>query len=103
MKRMIDEYIDEIYKLRYSLLTNNCFTKTRRIVRMARELGHVAHLVFCVSHRERSALFGWNLYMLHVYALVDGKKVDVSFDPETERLRMKNSDRKMTRGIKLPF
>ena len=100
--RVIDRYINRVYKERY-YSTGMCLCKSFRIVKAARKLGNTAKLMLCISHPERSALFGLSIYTIHFYSLVDGEKVDVAFDPITERKRMRNVDVKMTRGIVIPF
>ena len=35
--------------------------------------------------------------------LIDGRKIDVAFDPKTKRERMRNEDVEMTRGITIPW
>lgn len=100
---VLRQYIQQVYKSKYSILRNGCFQKSFRIVKEARRLGHSASLMVCISHPARSALFGLSLYTIHVYALIDGTKIDVAFDPTTEKERTRNEEVKMTRGIPIPW
>lgn len=100
---VLRQYIQQVYKSKYSILRNSCFQKSIHINKEARRLGHKASLVVCISHPTHSALFGWSLYTIHFYAVIDGVKVDVAFDPKTERQRIRNEDVEMTKGVVIPW
>ncbi len=99
---VLQRYIRHVYYSKYHPLWNNCLCKSYRILITARRLGHTANLSICISHPRHSACFGLPGYFIHFYTLVDGEKVDVAYDPELEKLRMKNTDVRVTKGIILP-
>jgi len=100
--RIIDRYIARIYRQPF-YPSGVCLGKSIRIVKAARRLGHTAKLMVCISRPRRSAFFGLPGYFVHFYVLVDGEKIDVAFDPKTEKRRMKNEDVKMTKGTVVPW
>lgn len=100
--RVIDRYINREYNKPF-YCAGLCLCKSFRIVKVARRLGHTAKLILCISHPKHSALFGLPIYSPHFYCLIDGRKIDVAFDPKTERERMRNEDVEMTRGITIPW
>jgi len=99
----LEQLIEDVYTSKYSIWGNNCFHKALRLVKEARKLGHSAKFVVCISHPRHSAFLGLSLYALHFYTVINGEKIDVSFDPETEKLRMSNEDVKMTKGVIVPW
>ena len=100
--REINKYIKQEYNKPF-YRSGGCLCKSLRIVKMARRLDHSARLAVCISFPKHSAFFGLPGCFIHYYCLVDGKKVDVAFDPGTEKKRMKNEEVKMTRGVTIPF
>ena len=100
--KVMARYINHVYKQSY-YSSGMCLCKSLRIVKAARKLGYYSRLVVCISHPRRSAFFGLPGYFLHFYSLVNNVKVDVAFDPNTEKKRMRNEDVKMIGGITIPF
>ena len=89
----LEKYIEEIHNEPYGILSNNCLHKHIRIVRKARELGHDASLMTCLSVTPIRPIAGVPLIGPHFYAKIDGKMVDVSMEPALERILYKNEDR----------
>lgn len=87
-------FIDSIYREPYSLIKNNCIHKSLKIQRKARERGKAADLITCVSLVKMKWLRGLRVPSAHVYALVDGEKVDVSLDPGHEARYCRNAEKK---------
>lgn len=87
----LEKFIDTVYHERYNLFTNNCIHKHRRIVRKARDLGHEANLIGCLSARK-TVFAGIPVVGPHVYARIDGKVIDVSMDPASEAIVGRNED-----------
>ena len=83
-------YIQKEYNTKYNLFTNNCWHKSRRIIRRAKE--YEARLVFCVVFFWVKCLGGMPVIAPHFYALLDGVKVDVAFDPNTEQKICRNQE-----------
>ncbi|MBI4180298.1 MAG: hypothetical protein HY528_00010 [Chloroflexi bacterium] len=101
---MVDElssFIDKIYREPYSLLSNNCIHKSLKIKNKAEEIGRKVDLVSCVSIVPIKKWHSFPTINLHVYAEIDGKKVDVSLDPEHERIYCKNSQKKLILPINI--
>jgi hypothetical protein len=99
--RELEKYIDSVYREPYNLLTNNCIHKSIRISKKARERGKQADLVWCASIVKMKFL--WNVPTInpHMYALVDGEKVDVSLDPGHEARYCLNSEKRLICHINL--
>ncbi|GAJ18657.1 unnamed protein product, partial [marine sediment metagenome] len=70
----------------------NCIHKHARIVRKARELGHDASMMTCLSVIPLRPVAGVPLIGPHFYAKVDGKVVDVSMEPALEQVMWKNEN-----------
>ncbi len=87
----LEAFIDKVYKEPYFVLGNNCIRKSRKIKAKAEELGKQADLVACVSIVPIKAWHNFPTVNFHMYALVDGRKVDVSLDPAHEARYCKNS------------
>lgn len=89
----MEQFIDEVYYEPYSLLGNNCFHKSIRIVRKARALELGANLVI-----EPIAIIPRRTFPYiprihpHCFVRLKGQKVDVAFDPATEQTWCKNSE-----------
>ena len=100
---MIEQVIEEIYHRPYSLLRNNCFHKSIEIVQAARDMGKKANIVICWSVENERILKGLPPIILpHAYAEIEGKKVDVAYDPDTEKVLCANSERVTLLPIRLP-
>jgi len=97
------EFIEETYHQPYSVCSNNCIHKSLRIARKARELGMDAQLVACCSIERWDVLRGALAPGPHMYVLVEGKRVDVASDPETERKHRPNNERMILFPVKLPW
>jgi len=99
----MQQFIEEVYREPYSLLKNNCFHKSLKIVRKARESGKDARLVICWSIENERILEGLPPYVQpHAYAEIEGERVDVAYDPDTEKVLCGNKDRAIIFPIKLP-
>jgi len=96
MRRFIERVHQEPFFL------TGCFRKSIKIAKKARELGKEADLVLCwsvVSHRE---LGGFRTVQPHMYAEIEGQKVDVAFDPRSEKRHCKNSEQIILLPLRLP-
>jgi len=90
---MMEHFIEEVYHEPYSLLKNNCFHKSMEIVEKARSLGKDANLVICWSIENEKILRGLPpVVQPHTYAEIEGKKVDVAYNPDTERILCNNTE-----------
>ena len=86
-------FIDQAYRTPYSLLTNNCFHKSIKIVRKADELGLEANLVIApVSITPRHTSPYLPRILPHCYSIIERHKVDVALDPATEKIWCKNNE-----------
>jgi len=97
------EFIEETYHQPYSVLSNNCVHKSVRIAGKAKELRKDARLVVCCSVEHWDFLGGAMAPGPHMYVLVEGKRVDVASDPETEKEHRPNSERIILFPVKLPW
>jgi len=88
----LEKFIVEVHNEPFNILANNCIHKHTRIVRKARDLGHDASLMGCISVIPIKPAAGILLIGPHFYAEVDGKMVDVSMEPELEKTVGKNED-----------
>ncbi len=88
----LEEFIDEVHNEPYNLFTNNCIHKHAKIVRRARELGHDASVMGCIGVLPRAPLTGLPIVGPHFYAKVDGKTVDVNFEPCLEQVSSRSED-----------
>ena len=88
----LEEFIEQVHNEPYNLLTNNCVHKHARIVNKARELGHDASMMGCVSVLPKTPVIGLPIIWLHFYAVVDEKTVDVTFEPCLEEVSCPNED-----------
>lgn len=88
----LQKFIDEVHNEPYNLASNNCIHKHVRIINKARELGHDASLMGCISVIPLRPAAGIPLIGPHFYAKVDGKTVDVSMEPELEKVMWRNED-----------
>jgi len=100
---MMEQFIEEVYHEPYSLLGNNCFHKSIEIVRKAKELGKDANLVICWSIENERILKGLPpVVQPHAYAEVEGERVDVAYNPDTEKILCSNTERTTVLPIRLP-
>lgn len=103
LKKEMDQFINEVYRTPYSLLVNNCFDKSARIVKEAHERGIKANLVLAPVSITRRHTFPYLPVILpHCYVKLAGKKVDVARDPNTEEVWCKNSETINLCPINLP-
>ena len=98
----MEKFIDEIYHEPYTLIRNNCYHKSIKIAKRARELGNDTDLIICWSI-ENSRIFKGlpPVIMPHMYTEVNGRKVDVAYDPDTEKVLCSNTERVTALPIKL--
>lgn len=102
MTNELSSFIDAVYRERYSYFRNNCINKSLRIKAKAEELGKNADLIFCFSIVPIKKWHGFPVISPHVYAVIDGKMVDVSLDPEHEAMYCQNSEKKLIMSVKIP-
>lgn len=88
----LEEFIEEVHNEPFNILSNNCIHKHTRIVNKARELGHDASLMGCISVIPIRPAAGIPLISPHFYAVIDDKTVDVSLQPDLERGIWPNED-----------
>ena len=88
----LERFIEEVHNEPFNFLSNNCIHKHTRIVRKAKELGHDASLMGCISVVPLKVA-GIPLMGPHFYAKIDGKTVDVSMHPDLERVLWRNEDK----------
>jgi len=101
---MMDEladFINEVYRWPYSLIGNNCISKSLRIKNKDKELGKRADLVGCISIVPIRKWHNFPTINPHFYTEVDGKKVDVSLDPGHEEIYCKNSEKKLIMPVNI--
>ncbi len=87
--------IDEVHKEPYSLFRNNCINKSLKIKAKAEELGKGADLICCISIVPIKKWHDLPTINPHIYTEIEGKKIDVSLDPEHEEMYCKNSEKKL--------
>lgn len=92
MDRKLKTFIDRTYREPYNLFSNNCFHKSRRIIKEARKLGLRADLIFCGSIVTVKKWRNFRILGVHFYAMVEGEKVDVALNPQREREYCKNEE-----------
>ena len=91
----LSSFIDGVYREPYFLLGNNCIRKSLKIKAKAEELGKQADLITCLSIVPIKKWHNFPTINFHLYAEIDGKKVDVSLDPGHEARYCKNSEKKL--------
>lgn len=96
------QFIEGVYQEPYFLLTNNCIHKSIKIARKARELEKDARIIVCWSIVPMKIYRGFPSIQPHMYAEVQGQRVDVSLDPGHEERYCKNSEKIIIFPIKLP-
>lgn len=92
MKKLPKEMTDFIEKMRvdpYNVFSNNCIDKTQKLAAKAKKLGLSYQIVSCTSQYPKGVSFLSMNGMItpHVYIIIEGHKVDVAEDPETEKWR----------------
>lgn len=97
------QFIEKVYEEPYSLMANGCFQKSVKIAKKAKKLGKDVNLVLCWSVERPNILRGLPpVFMPHMYVEIEGEKVDVSYDPDTEEVLCANEKRITVLPIKLP-
>ena len=99
MNKLFRQYINDKYKEPYNFFTNNCWHKSKWIVFMARLIGLKAHLVFCVVFFRVRCLHGMPVIAPHFYSLIENEKIDIAFDPITEKRVCRNEELKVLFNI----
>jgi len=66
----LQKFIQDVHNEPFNVLSNNCIHKHARIVRKARELGHDASLMGCISITPLRPVAGVPLIGPHIYAKV---------------------------------
>lgn len=92
MNKKLAIFVGKIYREPYNLFSNNCFHKSRRIIRKARKLGLRADMIFCGSIVTVRKWRGFRFPGVHFYAVVESEKVDVALDPEREKEYCRNEE-----------
>lgn len=88
----LEKFIEEVHNEPFNLASNNCVHKHMRIVNKARTLGHNASIMGSISVIPIRPAGGIPLIGPHFYAEIDGKTVDVSMEPELEKIMWPNED-----------
>ena len=106
MNKKLKAWIDCVYHEPFNLFTNNCWHKSRKIIKEARRLGYKANLLFCMVSFKVKCLHNLPVVSLHFYSVIEGKNrkyfyVDVAFDPETEKRICRNEEFKVLLKIVL--
>ena len=97
----LSSFIDRVYREPYFLPGNNCIRKSLKIKAKAEELGKRADLVTCISIVPIKNWHNFPTVNFHLYAEVEGKKVDVSLDPGHEARYCKNSEKKLIMPVNI--
>ena len=97
----LSSFIDRVYREPYFLLGNNCIRKSLKIKAKAEELGKRADLITCLSIVPIKKWRNFPTVNFHLYAKIDGKKVDVSLDPGHEARYCKNSEKKLIMPVNI--
>ena len=97
----LSSFIDRVYREPYFLPGNNCIRKSLKIKAKAEELGKRADLITCLSIVPIKKWHNLPTVNFHLYAAVDGKKVDVSLDPGHEARYCKNSEKKLIMPVNI--
>lgn len=98
----MEYFIEQVYQEPYSILRNNCFHKSLKIVRRARELGKDADLILCWTIIRHKSVGGFPAIQPHMYAEIERQRIDVSFDPISEEKYCKNSEQIILLPLRLP-
>ena len=101
MRDELLSFIDAVYREPYSLISNNCINKSLRIKAKAEELGNRADLIGCVAIVPTKKWHNFPIIIPHFYTEIEGKKVDVSLDPEHEEIYCRNSEKKLIMPMNL--
>jgi hypothetical protein len=88
-------FVDAVYHEQYSLIAHNCIHKSIKIQKKAQETGKQADLIACISVVRMKILRNLPVVSPHMYAIIDGEKVDVSLDPGHEARYCLNSAKRL--------
>lgn len=91
MNTELEEYIEQIYQEPYHAMWNNCYRKSMKIMRRAKELGVQAELISCISV-NRNLVTGLPIALPHAYIIIDRQMVNVALNPEQEERYYRNDD-----------
>ncbi len=86
------QFIDDTYHQRYNLAFNNCLDKSLRIMAEAERRGLEAELMGCMVIYRADMVGGAPFPMFHFYSEVEGERIDVAFDPASEKVYCSNTD-----------
>ena len=75
MEKTLKEYIDDIHRKPYNVLTNNCMHQCFRLEKQAQRLGCSTELIFCLARTPGLLRFIYPLSP-HFFVEIDGDKVD---------------------------
>ena len=84
----MNKFIKEQENLPFNVVGEKCATKTDAIVKKATELNIPWKQIYCQAD---NGVFD----QLHTYAIVDGRKVDVAYDPDAVKALKSLSNRKI--------
>ena len=101
MMNELSSFIDEVYREPYSLFSNNCINKSLRIKAKAEELGMAGDLILCLSILPIKKFHNFPIIIPHIYTEIDGRKVDVALDPETEEVYCQNDEQKLIMPVNI--
>ena len=80
----LEQYIERIHNQPYNLFCNNCYHKAIRIHKFAKKGGIYSELIHCIVGIPRVRWY-FPPFFIHMYTLIEGKKVDVTLSPEQEK------------------
>jgi len=95
MKDELVSYIESVYRERYHLLLNNCFSKSLRIRARVKKAGEEVDIILSVVVGPAPGRKGLPYVLPHVYTMINGEKVDVALDPELEKRLGRNSEQRI--------
>ena len=84
----MNKFIKEQENLPFSAIGEKCATKTGAIIKKAQELDIPWKQIDCVADNGEFS-------QKHTYAIIDGRKVDVAYDPDTTKILKGLSHRKI--------
>jgi hypothetical protein len=77
------KYSKELEQLPYDMMGEKCITKAQSVVEKAQKLGLSWKTITCFVE---GSILEEDSSGSHIYAVVDGRKIDVTTDPDTKRI-----------------
>jgi hypothetical protein len=96
---MADEllsFIGAVHREGFSLIRNNCIHKS-----LVEEMGGEADLIYCLAIVPIKKFYNFPIAIPHVYTLIEGRKVDVALDPQSEEVYCKNDELKLVLPVNI--